>query len=164
MVEDTNGEVIPPSSKGVAIELTDVEFAYPTRPETRVLKGVFLIYRYILKGILLTILTCPPHILTFKNAFLQGVSLRIEEGQTVAFVGPSGCGKSTVFALLERWYDVDNGSVKVNGTDVRGHTLEGLRSAMALVGQEPVLFNAKVFENISFGLPPQEQPLLNACV
>ena len=120
-----------PLREGVAIELADVTFAYPTRPETRV---------------------------------LNGVSLRVEEGQTVAFVGPSGCGKSTVFALIERWYDVDGGSVKVNGTDVRGHTLAGLRSAMALVGQEPVLFNAKVFENISFGLPPQEQPLLNACV
>ena len=122
------GQGLDASSGGLAIELKDVEFAYPNRRNTPVLRNV---------------------------------SLRIEAGQTVAFVGPSGCGKSTIFALIERWYDVDAGAVLVDGLDVRRRTLDSLRASMSLVGQEPVLFNAKVFENIAFGNAPSEQPMLN---
>jgi len=126
------------------IEFRNVKFAYPTRKTARV---------------------------------FDGLSLKIPAGQTAALIGSSGSGKSTVMALLERFYDpvaavVDrgqkggdervetvidgnlddsNGVVLVDGVDIRKLDVKYLRKAVALVGQEPVLFDASVRENIAFG-------------
>ena len=126
------------------IEFRNVKFAYPTRKTARV---------------------------------FDGLSLKIPSGQTAALIGSSGSGKSTVMALLERFYDpvaavVDhgdkgdderieividgklsdtNGIVLVDGVDIRKMDVKYLRNSIALVGQEPVLFDASVGENIAFG-------------
>ncbi|KAJ3190714.1 Multidrug resistance protein 1 [Irineochytrium annulatum] len=82
---------------------------------------------------------------------LNGLSITAAPGQTVALVGPSGCGKSTVIAILERWYDVLAGSASYQGLDVRKWNLPQLRTELALVGQEPILFNLSIRENIQYG-------------
>ncbi|KAJ1555502.1 hypothetical protein HK405_001296, partial [Cladochytrium tenue] len=84
---------------------------------------------------------------------LQGLDLDVVAGKTVALVGASGCGKSTVIALLERWYDAITGRVTFGGSDVREWTVAGLREHMALVSQEPVLFNMSIRDNIAYGAP-----------
>ena len=83
---------------------------------------------------------------------LNKISMKASFGQTVAIVGASGCGKSTVIQLIERFYDVLGGALKVDGQDIRQVNVRHLRSAIALVGQEPTLFNLSVKDNISYGL------------
>ncbi len=83
---------------------------------------------------------------------LNDVSLDIRPGQVVALVGSSGCGKSSIVALLERWYDVSQGSVSVDGMDVKTVHPCWLRDSMALVQQEPVLFGDSVAYNIAYGM------------
>ena len=82
---------------------------------------------------------------------LRDVTLDIPAGETVALVGPSGAGKSTVLNLIPRFYDVDEGTVRIDGTDVREATIESLRGAVALVSQEAVLFDDTVRANIAYG-------------
>jgi subfamily B ATP-binding cassette protein MsbA len=82
---------------------------------------------------------------------LKGVTLTVPAGKTAALVGPSGAGKSTVLNLIPRFYDVDAGTVRIDGTDVRGVTLASLRDSMALVSQEVVLFDDTVRANIAYG-------------
>ncbi|KAI9235662.1 MAG: P-loop containing nucleoside triphosphate hydrolase protein [Podila humilis] len=86
----------------------------------------------------------------------HGVDIKVKPSQTVALVGPSGCGKSTVIALLERWYETDGGKVAVDEHDIRDLQLNNIRDHMALVGQEPVLFDMSVKDNILYGLPDGE--------
>ena len=100
--------------------LEKVEFAYPSRPD-------------------------------FK--LLNGVDLKVLPSQTVALVGPSGCGKSTIIALLERWYEAAQGRVIVDHHNIKDMQLNNLRTNMALVGQEPVLFDVSIGENIRYGIP-----------
>ncbi|KAL4715421.1 hypothetical protein ACJJTC_015324, partial [Scirpophaga incertulas] len=107
-----------PTSVSGNIELSNVVFNYPSRPDVPVLKGV---------------------------------SLNVRRGQTVALVGHSGCGKSTIIQLLSRCYDVVDGSVLVDGRDVRSLPIQWLREQIGLVGQEPVLFNTTVRQNIRYG-------------
>ncbi|OAQ36589.1 P-loop containing nucleoside triphosphate hydrolase protein [Linnemannia elongata AG-77] len=83
----------------------------------------------------------------------HGVDIQVKPRQTVALVGPSGCGKSTVIALLERWYDVDGGQVTVDKYNIRDLQLHNIREHIALVGQEPVLFDMSIKDNILYGLP-----------
>lgn len=82
---------------------------------------------------------------------LNHVSLQVLPGQKVAFVGRSGAGKSTLLKLVPRFYDVTGGAVRVDGLDVRGVTLDSLRSEIAVVMQDALLFNATVRENILYG-------------
>ncbi|KAI9312911.1 P-loop containing nucleoside triphosphate hydrolase protein [Dichotomocladium elegans] len=77
--------------------------------------------------------------------------LQIDAGQTVAIVGGSGSGKSTIIGMLQRWYDPDRGTVRLDATNARDYTLRNLRSHMALVGQEPVLFDVSIGENVRLG-------------
>ncbi|KAI9492374.1 putative ABC transporter protein [Zychaea mexicana] len=84
----------------------------------------------------------------FEGAF----NLRGKAGQTIALVGGSGCGKSTTIGMLQRWYDPTMGNVRLDHHDVKNFTLGNLRSHMALVGQEPVLFDMTIGENIRFGV------------
>jgi ATP-binding cassette subfamily B protein len=85
------------------------------------------------------------------HVVLDRVSLRIEPGQTVAFVGATGSGKSTLISLLPRLYDPPPGTVFLDGVDIREIPLERLRGAVGFVPQEPFLFSDTVGENIGFG-------------
>jgi ATP-binding cassette subfamily B protein len=84
---------------------------------------------------------------------LQGFSLEVAPGETVALVGASGSGKSTVSLLLPRFYDVRAGSVRIDGVDVRDVTFESLRRQIGVVFEEAFLFSASVRENIAYGRP-----------
>jgi len=84
---------------------------------------------------------------------LHGFNLDIAPGESVALVGPSGAGKTTVFSLLLRFYDPQTGAIRVDGTDIRNVMRTDLRSRLAIVPQEPVLFSASALENIRYGRP-----------
>ena len=84
---------------------------------------------------------------------LQGFDLDVAAGETVAIVGPSGAGKTTVFQLLLRFYDPQQGAIRLGGVDIRDLALGELRRTTALVPQEPVLFSASVADNIRYGRP-----------
>ncbi|MDX5360116.1 MAG: ABC transporter ATP-binding protein/permease [Alphaproteobacteria bacterium] len=84
---------------------------------------------------------------------LRDVTLDIPAGTTAALVGPSGAGKSTVLNLVPRFYDATAGAVRIDGTDVRAATLSSLRGAIALVAQEPFLFDDTIRANIAYGRP-----------
>ncbi|KAL4318551.1 hypothetical protein GQ457_18G001090 [Hibiscus cannabinus] len=114
--EDTKGIVLKTVRGGVEFE--HIEFTYPSRPNSIVLKDF---------------------------------NLKVEAGKTVALVGASGSGKSTVIALLQRFYDVSNGVVKIDGVDMRTLQLQWIRGKMALVSQEHALFGTSIKENIMFG-------------
>lgn len=79
-------------------------------------------------------------------------NLKGAAGRTIALVGHSGCGKSTVIGMLERWYDPQSGSVRVDDHSTQAYTLDNLRGHMALVSQEPVLFDMSIGDNIRFGV------------
>jgi ATP-binding cassette subfamily B protein len=119
--EETGGEgsstTTPMSGE---VELRDVRFRYPTRPEVGVLAGVSLVAR---------------------------------PGERIALVGPSGAGKSTILALVLRFYDPESGTVLIDGRDVRDYPLEKLRSHMAIVPQDVILFGGTIAENITYGKP-----------
>jgi len=83
---------------------------------------------------------------------LRDVDLTIRKGQTVALVGHSGSGKSTLVDLIPRFYDGVEGRITIDGTDIREVAVADLRRLMGNVNQEPILFNASVFENIAFGV------------
>lgn len=84
---------------------------------------------------------------------LHGLSFAITPGETVAIVGPSGAGKSTVFSLLLRFYDPQQGSVKIDGVDARMTTSDELRQRIAIVPQDVTIFAASIHDNIAFGRP-----------
>jgi ABC-type multidrug transport system fused ATPase/permease subunit len=103
-----------------AVELKDVHFAYPSRPEVTVLKGV---------------------------------SMRAGVGERIAIVGPSGAGKSTIIGLLLRFYDPDGGELRYDERPAADYSLKFLRSQMAMVPQEVLLFGGSIRENIAYGKP-----------
>lgn len=84
---------------------------------------------------------------------LEGVSLNVNPGETVAIVGPSGAGKSTIIQLLLRFYNTQSGQITLDGVEIADIKREALRSALALVPQDPVIFAASARENIRFGRP-----------
>jgi len=100
------------------IVISDLTFAYPSRPDVNV---------------------------------LQDIKIEIKPGQTVAFVGPSGCGKSTIISLLERFYDPQCGQIMVDGIPIWNLDIKNWRSQIGYVGQEPVLFDGTISENILLG-------------
>ena len=91
------------------------------------------------------------------RAALNGLTLDIPAGRTVALVGPSGAGKSTVLNLIPRFYDVESGRVLIDGADVRDVTLASLRANIALVSQDISLFDDTVLANIAYGRPGADQ-------
>jgi subfamily B ATP-binding cassette protein MsbA len=93
---------------------------------------------------------------------LTDVSFSVAPGETVALVGPSGGGKSTLLSLLPRFYDVTAGAVTLNGVDLRDLSLTDLRDRIALVTQEPFLFDDTVAANIAYGRPGATQDQIEA--
>ena len=88
-----------------------------------------------------------------ETRVLHQVNLTIEPGQTVALVGPTGAGKTSIANLIARFYDVDEGSVLIDGTDARRVSQRSLRRQMGLVPQDPFLFSGAIADNIRFGRP-----------
>ena len=86
-----------------------------------------------------------------RDNVLDRIDLTLEKGQTLGIVGPPGAGKSTLTHLLMRLYDVDSGSICIDGTDIRRLKLKDLRSLISIAPQEPFLFAGTVRENITFG-------------
>jgi ATP-binding cassette subfamily B protein len=87
------------------------------------------------------------------RTILDGVSFIVPAGNRLAIVGPSGAGKSTISRLLFRYYDVNAGSVEIDGQDVRDVTQASLRAAIGIVPQDTVLFNDTIYHNIAYGRP-----------
>ena len=97
-----------------------------------------------------------------KN-ILTDVSFHIEPGQTIALVGPTGAGKTTIINLLSRFYDVNEGAVKIDGYDVRDVTLRSLRKQMGVMLQDTFIFSGTIIENIRYGnLAATEEEVIQA--
>ncbi|TNE32561.1 MAG: ABC transporter ATP-binding protein/permease [Alphaproteobacteria bacterium] len=88
-----------------------------------------------------------------KRDILKGVGFTVEPGKTIAVVGPSGAGKSTISRLMFRFYDVNEGAVRIDGQDLRDVTQDSLRAAIGIVPQDTVLFNDTIRYNIAYGRP-----------
>ena len=86
-----------------------------------------------------------------EQPVLHGLNLSVRHGETIALVGPNGCGKSTLMNLLPRFWDVDQGSIRVDGVDLREVNLRSLRKQISVVLQETILFNDTVANNIAYG-------------
>ena len=87
-----------------------------------------------------------------SRPIIQNVSIEINSRETIAIVGPSGSGKSTIGRLLFRFYDAQQGSIKIDGQDIRDITQESLHSSIGVVPQDTVLFNDTIYYNIAYGL------------
>ncbi|RXM97403.1 Multidrug resistance protein 1 [Acipenser ruthenus] len=96
------------------------------------------------------------------SKILQGVNLKVSSGQTIALVGSSGCGKSTTVQLLQRFYDPDEGTITIDGNDIRSLNVKCLREYIGVVSQEPVLFATSILENIRYGREDVSQAELEA--
>ncbi|MET0800352.1 MAG: ABC transporter ATP-binding protein [Actinomycetota bacterium] len=148
-IEDSpNAITLDPAEVRGAVELRDVRFRYEDpldEPETPV---------------------SPTDVAAANGAArawtLDGVSMRIEPGQLAALVGPSGAGKTTITYLVPRLYDVQEGSVTIDGHDVRGVTLESLGDNIGVVTQETYLFHTTIRRNLLYGRPDATQEELDA--
>ncbi len=95
---------------------------------------------------------------------LKGISFTAEPGTMTALVGPSGAGKTTVTSLIPRLYDITEGSIKINGVDIRNFTVDSLRSHIGMVMQDTYLFNASIKENLLYAKgTATEEELVDAC-
>lgn len=88
-----------------------------------------------------------------EKLVLKDVSINVDKGEMVALVGPTGSGKTTIMNLLNRFYDVNDGSVVIDGIDIRDYDLDALRRHVGIVLQESVLFSGTIKDNITFGKP-----------
>ncbi|MGB3610219.1 MAG: ABC transporter ATP-binding protein/permease [Cellvibrio sp.] len=95
---------------------------------------------------------------------LRNFDLHIPAGARIAIVGASGAGKSTIARLLYRFYDIDSGSITIDGQDIRQVTLDSLRRAIAVVPQDTVLFNTSIRENIAYGNPAADDAAIDRAI
>jgi ATP-binding cassette, subfamily B (MDR/TAP), member 1 len=123
--DDLDNEKQNQSNAPAHVNCTDVEFAYISRPNAKVLKGV---------------------------------SVDVAPGAFAAFVGASGCGKTTMISLLERFYDTSSGHFDFDNVDIRSLAPRRYRRALALVQQEPVLYQGSIRDNVAMGLGDQQVP------
>ena len=93
---------------------------------------------------------------------LKDVSISAPKGKMIAVVGPTGSGKTTIMNLINRFYDVDAGSISFDGTDIREFDLDSLRSKVGIVLQDSVLFSGTIRDNIRFGVPNASQEMVEA--
>ena len=93
---------------------------------------------------------------------LKDVSISAPKGKMIAVVGPTGSGKTTIMNLINRFYDVDVGSISFDGTDIREFDLDSLRSKVGIVLQDSVLFSGTIRDNIRFGVPDASQEMVEA--
>ncbi|KAH8552424.1 P-loop containing nucleoside triphosphate hydrolase protein [Umbelopsis sp. PMI_123] len=117
---DPEMEGIEPESVDGSIDMEEIRFSYPARPDIEIFKGNFEFHG--------------------------------KANTMIALVGPSGCGKSTTIGILQRWYDPSAGTAKLDGKNITDYSLHNLRSHMALVSQEPVLFDMSLRANVAFGI------------
>ena len=95
---------------------------------------------------------------------LEDINLNIHSGETIGIIGGTGCGKSSLVSLISRLYDVDKGSVKVGGVDVRDYDMEFLRNSVAVVLQKNVLFSGTILDNLRWGNEEAtEEQCMDAC-
>ena len=127
-IDNFSDEGEKPSSVNGEVTFEHVAFAYPSRPDRRI---------------------------------LTDFNLGVKRGETVALVGPSGCGKSTTVQMLLRYYDAVAGSVSIDGIDVKKLSVRWLRQSIGLVGQEPVLFNTTIRDNIALGAIDDPESVTN---
>jgi len=97
-----------------------------------------------------------------ERPILKGISFEVPAGKTVAVVGPSGAGKSTISRLLYRFYDIQQGSITIDGQDIRTVTQKSLRAAIGMVPQDTVLFNDTIAYNIRYGRPAASEEEMKA--
>jgi ATP-binding cassette subfamily B protein len=133
MVKDRNGAIVLNSSKG-KIEFKNVGFSYPNAQEISLAS-----LESVAKAETVT-----------SGIVLKGLSFIVEPGTTTALVGPSGAGKTTISALIPRLYDVTDGSITIDGNDIRDVTLESLRNSIGVVMQDAHLFHESIAENLRY--------------
>ena len=97
-----------------------------------------------------------------RKPILKDVSISAPKGKMIAVVGPTGSGKTTIMNLINRFYDVDAGSISFDGTDIREFDLDSLRSKVGIVLQDSVLFSGTIRDNIRFGVPDASQEMVEA--
>lgn len=102
------------------------------------------------------------HFSYHKDLILKDLNFKVEKGETVALVGPTGAGKSTIVQLLPRLYNVQSGTISIDGRNITDYTQRSLRELMAFVPQKPFLFYDTVAENISFGLSYTREEIIEA--
>ena len=99
-----------------------------------------------------------------RKTIVKNIDFEVSGCKSVALVGETGSGKSTILKLLHRFYDPSVGGIEIDGQDIRGVTLESLRSAIGIVPQETVLFNTSVYDNIVYGrLDATEEEVYDVC-
>jgi ATP-binding cassette subfamily B protein len=133
MVKDRTGAISLKSSRG-KIEFKNVGFSYPNAEEISLAS--------------LESVAKPETVASGK--VLKGLSFIVEPGTTTALVGPSGAGKTTISALIPRLYDVTDGSITIDGNDIRDLTLESLRNSIGVVMQDAHLFHESIAENLRY--------------
>jgi len=135
IVERTGARRVPAGP--ASIELSGVSFTYPSAEDVSLasLEEVAVLDQRV------------------GEQVLHGVSIRVEPGQTVALVGPSGAGKSTIASLVPRLYDVDSGSVRLGGVDVRDLTFDSIRDTVGVVTQDGHLFHDTIRANLAYADP-----------
>jgi ATP-binding cassette subfamily B protein len=133
MVKDTSGAIALKSSKG-KIEFKNVDFSYPNAEEISLAS-----LESVAKAETVT-----------SGIVLKELTFTVEPGTTTALVGPSGAGKTTISALIPRLYDVTDGSIQIDGNDIRDVTLESLRNSIGVVMQDAHLFHETIGENLRY--------------